>query len=79
MCCTEQYVRLTTATLSFLLLTIGCYCVSIFGNVWWVIETQTTKETIGLLKNCTKTNETEKCSRRNDILTFVDVDGKVMS
>ena len=79
MCCTEKYVQLTTATLFFHLLTIECYCVSIFGNVWWVIETQTTKETIGLLKSCTKTNETEKCTRRNDILKFVDENGKAIS
>ena len=79
MCCTEKYVRLTTATLSFHLLTIGCYCVSIFGNVWWVVETQTTKRTIGLLRHCKKINETETCTWRNDILKFIEEDGKVMS
>uniref|UniRef100_A0A7M5V5M0 Uncharacterized protein n=1 Tax=Clytia hemisphaerica TaxID=252671 RepID=A0A7M5V5M0_9CNID len=64
-------MRLLIATIITSLLSIVCFIVSYFVNVWWTVTTGNVDTIQGLWKACQKyQNGTEICTERTDLLSF---------
>ena len=68
--------RLVITTIITSLLSTACFIVGYFVNVWWIIDKDGIKTTVGLWKTCNDyQNGTEICEDRADLLSFKNEKG----
>ena len=70
--------RLVITTIITSLLSMACFIVGYFVNIWWFINKNNIKTTVGLWKTCIDyQNGTEKCVDRTDLLSFKNEKGEL--
>ena len=68
--------RLVITTTITLLLSIACFLVGYFVNIWWTTENNGIKTTTGLWRTCHDyQNGTVTCEDRTDMLSFKNEKG----